>query len=613
MNCKSSKMGSDKPPIKILTPVGCVGYGYSTALLYKGIELGATAIICDAGSTDSGPQKLALGSSTVPRESYVRDLCPMVDACFHHRVKVIISSAGGDGSDEHVDDFVDIIRTHCEEKRYNLKLVKIYGGIEMEVVRRALDAKKISPCGSSVPELRSEDVEDAVRIVAQMGVEPYLKAIEEHPDYDIIIAGRSYDPSPYAAYCLANGMMNIATAYHMGKVMECGALCGTPKSREALATVWEDKFEVIPLQPTSICTPESMAAHSLYENAHADLHPGPGGTLDLGETVYVGNIDGSCGASCAKFHIANPYTIKLEGAKIAGFRSIWMGSFRDPILISQIDGFLEGVREHIGKAAQGEEHEINFRVYGKDGTMGLYEPDESVGKEIFLLGEVGAKTQKIATNLASTGRIASIHSPYPGQKATGGNLAMPITPLEIPLGEVCNFNIYHLMEVDDPAALFPYHAVELGSSNNSSKRDLTFGNATPGPLFKTVTSTKSTSNTEILANLLPHGDGLQDGLISLPSLAEVLRSKLAGPFEISFDIIFYDLAGFERAKNSGQLTPEKIAPLYGVKTEDMITCQFFRQAKAFKCTIPRVGKAGGLGDRDLHASQQHVPLMGIRV
>ena len=89
-----------------------------------------------------------------------------------------------------------------------------------------------------------------------------------------------------------------------------------------------------------------MAAHSLYENARADLRPGPGGVLDISETVYVGNEDGSCTASNARFHVSDPYTIKLEGAKITGFRSIWMGSFRDPILISQIDGFLGGTRAY---------------------------------------------------------------------------------------------------------------------------------------------------------------------------------------------------------------------------------------------------------------------------
>jgi len=54
-----------------------------------------------------------------------------------------------------------------------------------------------------------------------------------------------------------------------------------------------------------------------------------------------------------------------------------------------------------------------------------------------------------------------LHAPYPGKMATAGNLALPFTPLEIPLGEVCQFNVYHLMEVDCPTALFPIRLLEL--------------------------------------------------------------------------------------------------------------------------------------------------------
>jgi hypothetical protein len=203
-----------KDPIKIVTPVGSVGYGFDHPRLYQAIEMGATAIICDAGSTDSGPQKLALGSSTVPRASYVKDLVVMLDAVYHHKVKMLVSSVGGDGSDEHVDDWVDIIRTYCTEKGYKLKMIKIYGGIKKDVVYEALDAGKLSPCGA-VAELNRKDIDDASRIVAQMGVEPFVNAIREHPDYDVIIAGRSFDPSPYAAYCIANGMENLGNAFNV--------------------------------------------------------------------------------------------------------------------------------------------------------------------------------------------------------------------------------------------------------------------------------------------------------------------------------------------------------------------------------------------------------------
>ena len=178
-------------------------------------------------------------------------------------MKVLIGSAGGDGSNAHVDDFVDIINEYSLEKKYKFKVIKIYSEIDKDIVKNALAEGKVSPCGA-VPELNEFEVTKATRIVAQMGMEPLLEAIKEHPYYDIIIAGRAYDPSPYTAYCYSNGFTDMGNIYHMGKIMECGALCSLPKSKEAIATIWKDKFEITPLDPLSRCTKESLAAHTLY-------------------------------------------------------------------------------------------------------------------------------------------------------------------------------------------------------------------------------------------------------------------------------------------------------------------------------------------------------------
>jgi hypothetical protein len=61
-----------------------------------------TAIILDAGSTDSGPEKLAVGTMTCPRSAYVNDLTKLLRLVHNFRVPLIFSSAGGDGADEHV-------------------------------------------------------------------------------------------------------------------------------------------------------------------------------------------------------------------------------------------------------------------------------------------------------------------------------------------------------------------------------------------------------------------------------------------------------------------------------------------------------------------------------
>jgi hypothetical protein len=106
------------PTYNIITPVGMLGYGFqadqtATALVQQKHNGAPTAIILDSGSTDSGPEKLALGRMTSPRESYIRDLRKLIKLSRQFQVPVIFSSAGGDGSDEHVRELTDIVKEIC--------------------------------------------------------------------------------------------------------------------------------------------------------------------------------------------------------------------------------------------------------------------------------------------------------------------------------------------------------------------------------------------------------------------------------------------------------------------------------------------------------------------
>ena len=622
-------------PVKIVTPVGSIGMGFDPAKLFEGIKLGATAIIADAGSTDSGPQKLGLGETMCPHDAYVEDFEHIVDAVHHHKVKVLVSSAGGDGSNKHVDEFVDIIQEHCLKKGYRMKLVKIYAEIDKELIKSSIDKGLVTPCGA-VPELQKSEVDKAVTIVAQMGLEPFVEALREVPDVDIIIAGRAYDPSPYAGYCVAQGITNLGTAYHMGKVMECGAHAGTPKTREALAYVWNDRFEMLPLQSHARCTAYSLASHSLYENARGDYHPGPGGAIDLTKAKFYEAESRWGGSSGAEFQVADTYTVKLEGAKVVGYRTITQGSIRDPILISQIDGWLDGIKAFVKDRFKAFPFEIMFRVYGKNGTMGPLEPDPSVGKEVFLLCDVLAETQALADKVAALARVALVHAPYPGQVATAGNLAMPVTPLTIPLGQLPEFNIYHLLPVSNPVALFPRHTVQLGVEQDAVvKRIPEFGydlqpekplmlkpKAVNGASSDTPNGTSngtadSTTNgtkdsPQSTTDSTPHITTTK-GPIPLRSLAKVIRSKNAGPFEVTFDLIFNDEKCFEYAEKSSALQNAKLAKLYMISEKEILSSHFFKPALAFKFTIPRPWIAGGFGERDVHCSQQHAPLLGLEL
>ncbi|NLH02527.1 MAG: DUF4387 domain-containing protein [Clostridiales bacterium] len=100
---------------------------------------------------------------------------------------------------------------------------------------------------------------------------------------------------------------------------------------------------------------------------------------------------------------------------------------------------------------------------------------------------------------------------------------------------------------------------------------------------------------------------------TLKDIAKVIRSKNAGPFEVTMDIIFKTKEDYEEIKNRGIITKELISKLYNIPIEKIITFAYFDAANAIKITLPRPRPQGSIGETDMHAAQQHVPLMKIPV
>ena len=99
----------------------------------------------------------------------------------------------------------------------------------------------------------------------------------------------------------------------------------------------------------------------------------------------------------------------------------------------------------------------------------------------------------------------------------------------------------------------------------------------------------------------------------LADIAKVIRSKNSGPFELTFDVMFDDLATYERVRASGAVTRASLGALYGVADTDVTNFQFFEPALAFKLTIRRPGRQGSVGETDTFGAQQHAPLMELRI
>lgn len=101
-------------------------------------------------------------------------------------------------------------------------------------------------------------------------------------------------------------------------------------------------------------------------------------------------------------------------------------------------------------------------------------------------------------------------------------------------------------------------------------------------------------------------------MTTLASLARLIRSKNAGPFVLTFDIMFEDPARYLRVRESGVITRERIASLYSLPAQQ-VRLFFCDSALAIKASIPRPVTQGDVGDADGHGGQQYAPLMDIEV
>ena len=259
--------------------------------------------------------------------------------------------------------------------------------------------------------------------------------------------------------------MGLAT--HLGKILECAAICATPGSGSdcMFGYIGADYFRVEPLSPSRKCTTISVAAHTLYEKTDPYILPGPGGYLDLTQTKFEQETPSIVRVSGSRFVHGETFSVKLEGARRIGWRTVSIAGTRDPVMMERIDDIIEGVKERVADNFRDRElgYHLNFTIYGRDGVMGKLEPlrESSRSHEYGIIIEAVADTQELANTICATARSTMLHYGYEGRRATAGNLAFPYSPSDFHAGEVYAFSVYHLLQVDDPASPFPIEYFEL--------------------------------------------------------------------------------------------------------------------------------------------------------
>jgi len=97
----------------------------------------------------------------------------------------------------------------------------------------------------------------------------------------------------------------------------------------------------------------------------------------------------------------------------------------------------------------------------------------------------------------------------------------------------------------------------------------------------------------------------------LTEITDIIRSKNAGPYELTFDIMFKTEQWYEQVANAGVITDALIAGLYKIPAKDVLGIVNFAPAKAIKVTIRRPIPSGALGETDVYGAQQHAPLLDL--
>ena len=97
----------------------------------------------------------------------------------------------------------------------------------------------------------------------------------------------------------------------------------------------------------------------------------------------------------------------------------------------------------------------------------------------------------------------------------------------------------------------------------------------------------------------------------LKDIASVIRSKNAGPYELTLDVILKEREMFDKLKAADVINAQVIARLYKIPVEDVLSIVYFPNALAIKATIVRPLASGNMGERDVYGAQQHAPLVNF--
>jgi hypothetical protein len=444
-------------------PSGSLGAGINLESFERGLAMKPDVIAVDAGSTDSGPTSLALGISKYSREMAEHDLGVCVRAAMKAKIPFLVGTCGTCGTDSTVEKYAEIVEEIFKKEGFKGRIAKVYSQQDPEMLKRKWDEGKIHPL-EGAPEITKEVFDECSNIVALMGAEPLIEALNNGAD--VVLCGRTTDAAIMASLPIMKGC-DVASAWHGAKTVECGSQCTDGAGGDGvMLEVTEDSFYVTPIQEGVHCTPYTVSAHLLYENVDPYRLVEPSGSIMAKDAVYTQVDDFTVKVTGAKFEHAKQYTMKLEGASFAGYQNISLVGIADKKVMADPDTWMKNLGEYVVNylnkiGISPDMYSFDFKAYGYNAVInGPRSEDTPPPREIGLLLTVTSDTQEKATKIAKFFNPYLLHFPADFKEQLP-SFAFPFSPADIPRGATYEFRLHHVVDVDDPLELVRFEYVDM--------------------------------------------------------------------------------------------------------------------------------------------------------
>jgi Domain of unknown function (DUF4387) len=101
-------------------------------------------------------------------------------------------------------------------------------------------------------------------------------------------------------------------------------------------------------------------------------------------------------------------------------------------------------------------------------------------------------------------------------------------------------------------------------------------------------------------------------MTTIADLAVLVRSKNAGPFWLTIDVMFDDPAAYRRVRDSDAINRAGIARMFRREPAEIIVVNH-DAALAIKVSFPRPQSSGSKYDSDVYGGQQYAPILALPV